>query len=211
MGTAERVILVVVVALVAGALLFGTSGGHKDAKPGLAAEVPKVAARVAGLRDLKFRKVPVPRTVSAKEAAKEGTGELDSSYPAARRHADEEVLKLLGLIPRRSDLRKINGAIFGEQVAGYYDPRRKRLTVVRGASGFEGVIVLAHELTHALEDQHFDIPEPPPGTDDRSTASQATTEGTATALMLDYARRYSQGGSLGDALQGLGDAAKGPE
>src|SRR3954447_12324532 len=220
MGTPGRVILLVVVAVVAGALLLGSHGGRKDSKPSgrkdskpsLAREVPKVARRVEVLRKLRFKHIPKPRIVSAKQAEAEGLGEIDRSYPPARRRADEEVLKLLGLIPPKADLRKISGAIYGEQVAGYYDPRHKRLSVVRGASGLSGEIVLAHELTHALEDQRFDIPEPAAGTDDGSSASQAITEGTATALMLDYGRRYiGSGDALGQALGGLGDATKKPE
>src|SRR3954452_10695085 len=152
MGTAGRVILLVVVAVVAGALLLGSHSGRKDSKPSLAREVPKVARRVEVLRNLRFKHIPKPRIVSAKQAEAEGLGEIDRSYPPARRRADEEVLKLLGLIPPKADLRKISGAIYGEQVAGYYDPRHKRLSVVRGASGLSGEIVLAHELTHALED-----------------------------------------------------------
>jgi hypothetical protein len=212
MGTAGRVILLLVVAVVAGALLLGSHGSRKDSKPSLAREVPKVARRVEVLRNLRFKHIPKPRTVSAKQAEAEGLGEIDRSYPPTRRRADEEVLKLLGLIPPKADLRKISGAIYGEQVAGYYDPRHKRLSVVRGASGLSGEIVLAHELTHALEDQRFDIPEPSAGTDDGSTASQAIAEGTATALMLDYGRRYiGSGDALAQALGGLGDASKKPE
>src|SRR4051794_10179884 len=212
MGTGGRVILLLAVAVVAGALLLGSHGSREDTKPGLAREVPKVARRVEVLRKLRFKHTPKPRVVSAKQAEEEGLGEIDRSYPPARRRADEEVLKLLGLIPPKADLRKISGAIYGEQVAGYYDPRHKRLSVVRGASGLSGEIVLAHELTHALEDQRFDIPELPSGTDDRSTASQAITEGTATAVMLDYARRYiGSGDALSQALGGLGEASKKPE
>src|SRR3954452_625405 len=212
MGTGGRVILLLAVVLVAGAVLLGSNGSREDTKPGLAHEVPKVARRVEVLRKLRFKHTPKPRVVSAKQAEEEGLGEVDRSYPPARRRADEEVLKLLGLIPPQAELRKISGAIYGEQVAGYYDPRHKRLSVVRGASGLSGEIVLAHELTHALEGQRFDIPEPPSGTDDRSTASQAITEGTATAVMLDYARRYiGSGDALSQALGGLGEASKKPE
>ena len=50
--------------------------------------------------------------------------------------------------------------IFGQGVAGYYDPRTKRLRVVSGAqttNRFLYEITLAHELTHALEDQRFGL------------------------------------------------------
>ena len=70
---------------------------------------------------------PVPQTVSPAQARREGLEDLDRSYPEARRKADEEVLKLLGLIEPGVDLRSISASVFGEGVAGYYDPRSKRL------------------------------------------------------------------------------------
>ena len=50
--------------------------------------------------------------------------------------------------------------MFGQGVAGYYDPRTKRLRIVSGAqttNRFLNEITLAHELTHALEDQRFKL------------------------------------------------------
>ena len=98
---------------------------------------------------------PRPAEVSPAQAQRDGLEDLDRSYPAARRRADEEVLKLLGLLEPSVDLRKVSASIFGEGVAGYYDPRNGRLRIVRGAQTADRVlneITLAHELTHALED-----------------------------------------------------------
>ena len=98
------------------------------------------------------------RTVTADEAREEGLAELDEEYPQKRRAADEEILTLLGLLPEESDVRELAGTIFGEEVAGFYDDHTKEMTLVEGASGgTAGEITLAHELTHALEDQHFDL------------------------------------------------------
>ena len=68
------------------------------------------------------------------QARREGLEDLDRSYPESRRKADEEVLKLLGLIEPDVDLRSISASIFGEGVAGYYDPRSKRLRIVSGTT-----------------------------------------------------------------------------
>ena len=65
---------------------------------------------------------------------------------------------MLGLLPEGSDLRELAGTVFGEEVAGFYDDETKQMTLVAGfGEGTEGEITLAHELTHALEDQHFDL------------------------------------------------------
>lgn len=105
-------------------------------------------------------------------------------------------------------MRRIEASVYGEQVAGYYDPRRGRLALVRGA-GVDDV-TLAHELTHALEDQHFDLERlGEHGGDDAATAQQALVEGSATLVMERYAARWPSDAPLGDALAGLTQATSG--
>jgi hypothetical protein len=84
--------------------------------------------------------------------------------------------------------------------------------VVEGAGTGNRVLeemVLAHELTHALEDQVFGL-ETSPATDDRALARAALHEGTASALMYAYVEeRFTTeetlGGLLGSAFQDTGD------
>src|SRR4051794_32842931 len=101
---------------------------------GAVVDVARTAARVERIRRLRFRTRPVPQIVSPARARREGLADLDRSYPAAQRHADEEVLTLLGLLDPGTDLRKVSAAVYEGQVAGYYDPRSGRLRVVRGAA-----------------------------------------------------------------------------
>jgi hypothetical protein len=151
--------------------------------------------------------------VTPAQARREGLADLDRSYPRSRRLADEEVLKLLGLIDPKVDLRAASASVFGEQVAGYYDPRSRRLRVVSGASTSGRVlneIVLAHELTHALEDQRLGLDqERLSANDDRALAYLSLVEGSATDVMDLYGARYFSGeellgGVLGSAFQGTG-------
>jgi hypothetical protein len=70
-------------------------------------------------------------------------------------------------------------------------------------------MTLAHELTHALEDQRFGLDTDAAGSDDRALARTALIEGTATALMYAYVQRYftseeTLGGLLGAAFQDTG-------
>ena len=160
------------------------------------------------IRDLRFRNLPKPAEVSAKQAQRDGLEDLDRSYPAARRHADEEVLKLLGLLAPRVDLRDVSATIFGQGVAGYYDPRTKRLRIVNGAQTSNRVlneITIAHELTHALEDQHFELDLESSTSDDAGLANHALVEGSATAVMFTYAERlFSAEQTLGGLFSSLG-------
>jgi hypothetical protein len=204
--TPELVVLTLALLLGIGAVLLGSGGGSSptDARAGSVshARIALIERRVERLRGLRFRH-PVPvAVVSPAQARREGLAEYDRSQSPGRQRAGEELLKLLGLLPRDADARGIEATVFGQQVAGYYDPRRKRLALVRGA-GVDDV-TLAHELTHALEDQHFDLRRlARGGGDDRSTAEQALVEGSATFVTERYAARWPSATPLGDALAGL--------
>src|SRR5688572_18531502 len=176
-------------------IVTGGDGESGESQPAL--DVQRVAQRLERVRKLRFERVPAVRTITADEAREEGLAQLDDEYPEKRRAADEQVLTMLGLLPEGSDLRELAGTIFGEEVAGFYDDEKKRMTLVAGSGeGTEGEITLAHELTHALEDQHFDLGLKG-GLDDHRTARSALIEGTATVAMVDYLVRFLTGGAVG--------------
>ena len=190
----------------------GSSEAERAADPATA-PVRVIAERVAALRGLEFDRVPEPVSVTPEQAQREGLEDLDRSYPEARRRTDEEILKLLGLIAPDVSLRDVSAETFSQGVAGYYDPRTERLRTVRGVATGTRVLaemVLAHELTHALEDQVFDLDlEDAGGTDDAQLAKLALVEGTATALMYRYVDRHftaeeTLGGVLGGAFADTG-------
>jgi hypothetical protein len=195
-------------------LSFLTEGGEEDHEAA-AAPVETIARRVEALRGLRFDELPRPERVSPEQAQRDGLRDLDRDYPEAQRRADEEILKLLGLIEPDVDLRDVSASLFGEGVAGYYDPRDGRLRTVAGAATGTRVLaemVLAHELTHALEDQRFDLEleELSRATDDAALARLSLIEGVATRLMYAYVDRHftaeeALGGVLGSAFQDTGD------
>ena len=216
MRTPLVVMAVLVAALYGGWTL--AAGGTREAAPpapraARVAPVAVIAARVEALRGLRFREVPRAVAVTPAQAEREGLEDLDRSYPPARRRADEEVLKLLGLIAPSVSLRDVSAETFSEGVAGYYDPRTKRLRTVRGVATGTRVLaemVLAHELTHALEDQRFRLGlDAAGGDDDRALARLALVEGTATAVMYRYVQRWFSreellGGVLASAFADTG-------
>jgi hypothetical protein len=211
MRTPFVVMAVLVVALLGG--WFAAEDGGEATREPAAAPVDVIARRVEALRHLRFSSIPEPATVTAEQARRDGLADFDREYPPARRRADEEVYTLLGLVEPGIDLRALVGSLFGEGVGGYYDPRDGRLRVVEGAGTSGRVLeemVLAHELTHALEDQRFGLPTSSAGTDDRLLARSALHEGTATALMYQYVQAHfsaeeTLGGLLGSAFQDTGD------
>jgi hypothetical protein len=210
MRTPLAVIAVLLVVLLA---IAAVTGGDDEAPAQPAhASVAVVARRVEALRDLRFTALPKPVPVSAATARREGLADLDRDYPVAQRHADETMYKLLGLIAPSDDLRTLTGSLFEQGVLGYYDPRDGRLRVVTGNGTSTRVLwemTLAHELTHALEDQRFSFPEQNGSSDDRTLARTALIEGSATWLMYAYVQRHfsseeTLGSLLGAAFQDTG-------
>jgi hypothetical protein len=124
---------------------------------------------------------------------------------AKRLERSSAVLKKFGLIPRNFDLPKFLVTMLREQVAGYYDVKTKTVNLLNWVDIEQQKPVLAHELTHALQDQSFGIEKwmqgskpdeddkkesiPTPSdieNDEESSARQAVVEGQAMVVLLDY-------------------------
>jgi hypothetical protein len=207
--------IVVVVALVLAALAVAFEGAEEEAAAPLRPDtLERIVSRVERERGLEFEHVPQPVAVTRAQARREGLESLDADYPPARRRADAEVLALLGLVPSGTDLGEAYASTLTDAVAGYYDPRKDRLRIVEGAQTANRVLyemVLAHELTHVLEDQRFEFDRDVLSAGgDRALAHTALIEGTAAALMYRYVRaRFGAeelfGGLAASAFQGTGD------
>jgi hypothetical protein len=122
---------------------------------------------------------------------------------AQRLRRSELVLKKFGLLPRDFDLQTFLVALLREQVAGYYDMKTKTVNLLDWIDIEQQRPVLAHELTHALQDQSFglekwmkvgdtDLEEKKQPTgmdienDEISEARQAVIEGQAMVVLVDY-------------------------
>src|SRR5580704_14789394 len=120
---------------------------------------------------------------------------------AQRLRRSELVLKKFGLLPRDFDLQSFLVALLREQVAGYYDMKTKTVNLLDWLDAEQQRPVLAHELTHALQDQSFDLEkwlkdtdindekEPTAADieeDEVSEARQAVVEGQAMVTLVDY-------------------------
>jgi hypothetical protein len=173
------------------------------------ADVERIARRVERLRGLRFTRRVRPLFVDRRRGTELARGADATGKVGRGVLADAEELKLLGLLKPSDDLPRLLRAIEREQILGFYDPRSKRLVVVKDVVGGAESralqeITLAHELTHALEDQHFDLPDPVGVSDDRAGAETAVLEGTAVSLQTDYTDRYiGLGQLLGASLTAL--------
>lgn len=108
---------------------------------------------------------------------------------AKRRYADQRTLEAFGLIPEGFPLDSFLLNLLTDQVAGLYDPRGRQFFIADWISPEEQKPVMAHELTHALDDQYFHLQKwqkAVRSNDDASLARDAVVEGSAVAAMLDY-------------------------
>ncbi|MCU1296349.1 MAG: hypothetical protein JWO91_627 [Acidobacteriaceae bacterium] len=122
---------------------------------------------------------------------------------AQRVYRSELVLKKFGLLPRDFHLEAAVVAMLREQVAGYYDPKTKAMNLLDWVPIDQQKPVLAHELTHALQDQSFNLEKwmkkgdvdldkkkhitaADIEADEADEAREAVVEGQAEAIMLNY-------------------------
>lgn len=107
-------------------------------------------------------------------------------------YADELTLKLFGLVPADFDLKKSTVDLLTEQAAAFYDYREKRLFLLDVSSFTSEETTLAHELSHALADQYFNLEkfvDSDSENDDENLAHSAVVEGQASWLMLAFQRK----------------------
>jgi hypothetical protein len=155
-----------------------------------------------------------PRRLRAELRRRLREAEARDAQPE-REEADEELLKLLKLIPADLDLQAAVDELVASQVVGFYDPDTKQLFVAGETDGklsADTQVTVAHELDHALTDQHFDFgaaTEVLEETDrgEELFAYTALIEGDAVLLQSLWAQRYlsdESRGSLGAELSGSG-------
>src|SRR5689334_5718796 len=82
---------------------------------------------------------------------------LDDDTTPAQMHAAEMTLKAFGLAPQDFSYRPFLIKLLTEQVAGYYDPKAQQFYLADWIELEGQKPVMAHELTHALQDQHFNL------------------------------------------------------
>ena len=139
--------------------------------------------------------------------------QLDEELGPEQLDGMERAYKAFGLLPDTLDLRAMLLDLYTEQVVGYYDPATDRLYVLDEATAATAGPVVAHELVHALQDQHTDLDSlvARERGNDRQMAAQAAAEGQATLVMvaLQAARMSGQSvdfGALPDLSELLGPA-----
>ncbi len=146
----------------------------------------EIQGQIEGLRGERF-KAPVAVRVSSREDLIEYIRvRTEKSTEKSRLDADEQVAKLLGVLPPELDLAAVQIEFLAAQVAGFYDPDTDSFALMDSCPRDLARIVMAHELAHALDDQLYDIDgtlEKLGSDTDRVQAFQAVVEGSGTSVM----------------------------
>jgi hypothetical protein len=149
-----------------------------------------IQTQVEELRGAKFLR-PVQVKLSDTAGLREymRTREAETVSPA-RLHRDECVAKLLGLVAPDLDLRALEQEVLEGQVGGFYDPSSDTFFLMDSMKGAVAKVILAHELTHALDDQLYDIDAVVKGANDETDAEfaiRSVVEGSGTNAMNRWA------------------------
>ena len=158
---------------------------------------------------------------------------FDEDKSNKRMERSELVLKKFGLLDKDFNLRPFLLSLLTEQIAGFYDNKTKTMNLLDWVPIDQQKPVMAHELTHALQDQKVGLTkwedlEPDSvaknveedakhiQTDESDTAREAVLEGQAMVSFADYmlkptGKTLKDVPAVGDQLQaGAGDMSDSP-
>lgn len=152
----------------------------------LEAMTAEIQAEVEEIRGAKF-KHPVDVEITDKEGFLKYVMErVDQMGGEEKMAAEEDVAKLLGIVPPDMDVLEVTLGMLEEQVGGFYDPAGNKFYLMDSFTGPVAKVILAHELTHALDDQYFDLDgkfDERLADRDASSAFASVVEGSGTSLM----------------------------
>ena len=164
------------------------------------AAADEVLAQMSQITGLKLR-TPVKKTLRSREEIRAYViSEMNEDKEPAERYASARSAEAFGLLPKGFDIDSFMVDLLTEQIAGLYDPKAHEFYIADWIPLSDQKMVMAHELTHALEDQHFQIEawaKAARPNDDGELAREAVLEGSAMAAMIDYLLKGS-GRSLKD-------------
>ena len=193
----------------------GSLAQEQSEQEALAKKVAEIEKEVAKIRGKDFKK-DVPVGIKERgELKKFILEEMEKEKPEEEVRKWQKVLEKFGLIKEGTDLKKVLVDVLIEQLAGFYEPEKKELFLIKGtgskAGSAEEDIAVAHELTHALQDQYFDLRSFTKwvrNNDDKVLALESVMEGEATLLCFDYLYTKMYGKGVKDLQRDFGQILK---
>ncbi len=175
----------------------------------VAAMVREVSAKVEAIRGLKFKSdVPV-KVVDEASARAHFLSRVTKFWPQERVRKEQKVYIQLGLLPPGTDMFATVMKVVEEQAEGYYDPDSGTFFIRGDIPRGVAPILMAHELTHALDDQNYRVDgllEGVKDDNDRLDALASVIEGSGTVVMAVFLAQELRQGRL--SLDAIGEFQK---
>ncbi len=152
------------------------------------AVVARAMARVERVRQLEFEETVPVRVINRSEYAENRSGQ---EYSAALERFDNEKFESLFLVGEDEGSIDEQNSNRNATVLGYYSPGRDAIVLVSNEERptISGEETLAHELVHALQDQHFDVLGADASTRDALQGRNGLIEGDASYTENRYTSR----------------------
>jgi hypothetical protein len=167
-----------------------------DQVSGIVAATQPVVEEIRGLR---FKKPVLVERADDTAARRHFEERMRTYWPEPQARVEQDAYVNLGLLPARTDFKESVLQALEEQAAGYYDPARDAFVVLSDMPGSMAPIIVAHELTHALDDQYFNIDamlDAAASDSERTGGIAAVVEGSGTLVMTIYTVREMHSGRL---------------
>jgi hypothetical protein len=193
-------------------LALAVAHGASAAPAGQAAAmVEEIQRQVAQVRGLDVRASTPVETLPRAALVQRLSTAINTNKAIREFLTSQMLLEVLGAMQPGFDLRELQLRLLAEQTVAVYDYDARSIYLVGevfagGALGADARLVVAHELTHALQDQHFDLKRmlpADPENSDAATAARALVEGDAMLTMRVWGRQFLRP----DEKRDLGDGA----
>jgi hypothetical protein len=151
--------------------------------------IARTLKRVTALRQVEARRAVPGRTLPRDALIARVKEHVAREIPPDAIEKEGLVLRLFGFVPDEFDYAQEMFVLLESQLAGFYEPEDATMYMAGDLDGLNAEATLAHELVHALQDQHWDLKtrsKYKPGESDKSSALSALAEGDATSAMADY-------------------------
>lgn len=164
---------------------------HEKALLANKAQRELIEKQVTEIRALEFKQPVDYQVLNRKQIKDTMSGKLAEVFSEKEFRQMADAMAAVGLLPPKYPLREKYIDLLSEQVAAFYDQHQHKLFMYEDASleNAQNRVVLAHELTHALQDQNFGLSRMPlelKSNDDRAEAASALVEGDATLVMSEF-------------------------
>ena len=176
-------------------------------------ELAQIADQVETARGHTFTTPPKAEGITDQEMDRRLEESFRAYYPKDLYDRRTFAWRTIGVIPPDADLHEAYRTFLTGEVVGFYDPETGELVYLgSGDLGFTERLTLAHELTHALDDQTFDLTRLDALVngcqDERAAAALGLIEGSAQYFSAASVTENPDVG-LSDLIDAIAEAAAG--